>query len=125
MISGGYEDSINVRSFIDLKHVADHLAVRISVVGIDLLFDGFSSRALHITDGDELNVLLWQHDAEVIAPAWTNADACQGDAIARSDVAITAEGFRWNKVRQRDSARCREAALKEQTPRSVWRLLGR
>ena len=90
---GGDQHGIDIVAVEQFAKVAIHVAVLIAVLLVGHLLDRDAARFLHVADGHELDVLLFQEAAQVVGAAVADADA----ADARS--------VRWGPRRRRGPRR--------------------
>ena len=101
-ISGGNEHGVDVGTPQHLVHVASLDAVLVVVLPVDHHADHFAARLLDVGNHDKLDVGLAQKALEHLAPARTDADAADHDAVARRHRAVLPEGGRRNDRRHAD-----------------------
>ena len=92
-------------------------AILVPIMIVRHAFDLLAPASLHIADGHKLDVLLRQHDAQVVLPARAKPDPGENNPFARRDGPIAPKNTTRNKQRQRCRRRGAERrSFEEVTP---------
>ena len=116
MIAGGDQDGVNIRPGQQFLEVPVKGAILVPVMRVGLLLDLLAAAALHVADGDKLNVLFRQHDAEVILAAGAHADAGKDNPLARRHRPVTPQGPRGDDAGDCQARSCQGRSFKEFAP---------
>ena len=119
MVTRGNQHRVNVRPGEQVEEVPIGAAVLVAVMRVNQVLDLCRTAALHIAVRDELNILLRQHDAQVILASRTQADAAQRDSLARWHRPLAAQRPRRNEPRQKCGAASRQGMSKKTAPIQV------
>jgi hypothetical protein len=91
-VAGGDDDGVDIRSGEQLVHVNIAGAVIVAIVAVDGLADDFAVGFLDVGNGDEVDIGLLEETFEHLAPARSEADSADGDAVVGGAAGGFAEG---------------------------------
>ena len=111
VISRGNQHRIDVGPVQHLKLVTIHDTIPVPIVGVRHFLDSLTPGALHIANRDELDILLWKHDTQIIPTTRAKTDTPQHDPFAGGNPALPSQGFGGNEIRQSQHASRRHGSF--------------